>query len=475
VLSDLHLSDAQAPDPKRPLWKRYKGADLFIDGTFGRFLHRLMADVDGPIELVFAGDTFDFDSVTALDPAFSVSWIEARRGLEASEEKSLFKMQVILQAHPAWIDAMKAFLDAGHRAVFIIGNHDIELHWTSVQRLLKEKLGRAIEDESVEVCEWFYISCGDTLIEHGNQYDPYCVCSDPVWPLIQRHGKLSVRMPFGNLASRVMVNGLGLFNPHVDGSYILSTWEYVAFAIRHVRTQPLILFSWLWSAIATLILSLREGLSPAERDPLKVEERVADIARRSNATPRVVRAMKLLHSHPAIYAPWTILRELWLDRALLFAGLLWASFQGFAFLNVLTPIPIAWMLVPLILSMPILVLYSRSVQSEVGKGERLALAAAARLCRLAGVERMIFGHTHHALHQRDEGVEVINTGSWSPAYHDVECTEPFGTKRFACLQPDESGGRTAHLLEWLDAGTPLVTLRRQRPAVAPATDTLAAG
>jgi UDP-2,3-diacylglucosamine pyrophosphatase LpxH len=456
VLSDLHLADAQPLDPKRPLWKRFKNEDLFIDDSFARFLEEAMQEADGPIEIVFAGDTFDFDAVVALpaDPSFPINWLEARRGLDASEEKSLFKMQVILQTHHVWIAALRRFLDAGNRAVFVIGNHDIELHWPSVQRLLREALGRTEEQEDLRICEWFYLSNGDTLIEHGNQYDAYCVCSDPVWPFIERNGTLFVRMPFGNLASKIMLNGMGLFNPNVDSSFIMTMREYLSFFFKYVaRVQPFLLFTWLWSALATAIVSLREGLLPAKRNPLLVEERVADIARRANATPRMVRALKSIHNHPAIFNPWMIIRELWLDRALFFIGLVWISVQGFAFLNVFVSLRVWWMLVPLILLMPLFIFYARSVHSDVDKAERHALEAAEPLCSIAGVERMIFGHTHHALHREQNGVEVINTGSWSPAFEDVQCTKPYGTKRFACIRPRKDGaGREAHLLEWNDVG-----------------------
>jgi UDP-2,3-diacylglucosamine pyrophosphatase LpxH len=452
VLSDLHLADAQELDRKRPLWKRFKSPDLFIDDSFAHFLEAVQREAEGSIELVFAGDTFDFDSVVALpeDPIFPISWLEARRGLDASEQKSLFKMQVILQTHAAWIDALRRFLEAGHRAVFIIGNHDIELHWPSVQRLLLEKLGKTVGDDSVRVCEWFYLSNGDTLIEHGNQYDAYCVCADPVWPFIEREGTLYVRTPFGNLASRIILNGMGLFNPNVDASFIMTMPQYLAYFFKYVaRIQPFLLFTWLWSALTTAIVSLREGLLPSKKSPDQVEERVADIARRANATTRVVRALKSMHKHPAVFNPWMIIRELWLDRALALLGVVWLSVQGFALLNVFVTLSVWWMLVPVLALMPLVIFYARSVQSDVHKAERNALEVAPALCGIAGVTRLIFGHTHRALTKDENGVEVINTGSWSPAFEDPQCTKPYGTKRFACIMPKKDGeGREARLLEW---------------------------
>jgi hypothetical protein len=52
------------------------------------------------VELILAGDTFDFDTIVAIpEPApFPVSWLERMRGLNAEEPKSTWKMRRILEA-----------------------------------------------------------------------------------------------------------------------------------------------------------------------------------------------------------------------------------------------------------------------------------------------------------------------------------------------------------------------------------------
>ena len=237
VLSDVHLADAEIPPPDNPLWKRYKHPDLFVDGSLKRLLEELQRQIDGPIELVLNGDLFDFDSVMVIpeSPDFPVSWLERRRGLNAQEPKSRFKIRRILQDHPMFVQALRAFLLEGHRVVFVIGNHDIELHWPSVQKEIRDHFDLP-EDlrRNVSFAEWFYISGGDTLIEHGSQYDAYCLCSNPIFPLIRKGSKRSVRLPFGNLAGRYMTNGMGLFNPHVESSFIMSLREYLIFFFKHL-------------------------------------------------------------------------------------------------------------------------------------------------------------------------------------------------------------------------------------------------
>ena len=53
-------------------------------------------------------------------------------------------------------------------------------------------------------------------------------------------GKPRVRIPFGDLAARYMLNGMGYFNPHQSENYIMSAVSYLRFFFRYMlRTQPL--------------------------------------------------------------------------------------------------------------------------------------------------------------------------------------------------------------------------------------------
>jgi UDP-2,3-diacylglucosamine pyrophosphatase LpxH len=464
VVSDIHLADAEPPHPRNPLWKRFKRPKHFVDRTFRAFLQDVAAKIpDASVELIFNGDIFDFDAVMSIpeDIEAHVNWLERIRGLAAEETKSRFKMKVILDDHPVWLEAVRAFVLAGNRAIFVIGNHDMELHWPSVRQDLLDRFCLPPEAAGrVRFCEWFYISNQDTLIEHGNQYDAYCLCSNPINPLIKKGGRAYVRLPFGNLAGKFMINGMGLMNPHANSSFIKSSiWEYIVFYYRHVmRTQPLLLWTWFWSACVTLVYSVSEGLLPAMTDPLTVDARVEDISKRSNASPRMVWALKELHVHPAIFNPFKILRELWLDRAILLALIIWGSFQFFSFLRVFSSVSIAWFIIPVALLLPLFIFYARSVQSEVDAAQDAAMGMLGTSAKIAAVRRVVHGHTHLEKHTTVDGIEYLNTGTWSPAYEDVECTKPYGRKCFAWIRPAASGHeRTAELYEWKDDAAERVT------------------
>ena len=469
ILSDIHLANAEVVHPKNPLWKRFRLREHFIDEEFKALLGKVRKEVSsmasGPIELVLNGDIFDFDSVMTLPPSGSsiqFGWLERIRGLSPEEAKSRFKMKEILNAHPVWVAALSEFVLAGNRVVFVIGNHDMELHWPTVQHDLLNWLGLP-EDfrKAVRFCEWFYISNQDTLIEHGNQYDAYCLCSNPIHPLIDKGGKVLVRLPFGNIAGKFMLNGMGLMNPHASDSFIKnSTWEYLGFYYKYVmRTQPFLIWTWFWSALATLFYSLREGFLPAMRDPLTVDARIEEIADRANASVFMVLSLKEVHVHPAIFNPLKILRELWLDRAILLGFIVFGSFQFFSFLNVFASVSLLWFVIPVAVLLPCFIFYARSVQSEVNVMQDATLHLSPLSARITKVKRIVQGHTHEELHNWEGGLEFLNTGTWSPAFYDVECTLPFGRKCFAWIKPGpalaesslpekQSPHRIAELYEW---------------------------
>jgi UDP-2,3-diacylglucosamine pyrophosphatase LpxH len=454
VVSDIHLADAEPPHPKNPLWKRFKRPAHFVDRTFRKFLDWIQGQADGPIELILNGDIFDFDSVMALprDGRFRISWLEHSRGLASEEAKSRFKIAVILKDHDIWRQAIRDFVLAGHRVVFVIGNHDMELHWPGVQRDILDLLELQGDARArVRFCEWFYVSNSDTLIEHGNQYDSYNVCPNPVNPLIRKGNRALVRIPFGNLAGKYMLNGMGLMNPHASESFIKeSIVDYIVFWYRYVvRTQPFLVWTWFWGAWATLLFAFGEGLLPAMSDPLTIEKRVQDIAKRSNSTPEVARTLRELHVHSAVYNPLRLLQELWLDRAALLGLVFFGAFQIFSVFNLFGG-GATWFFVPLFLFLPIFIFYSRTVSSAVEESQRMAFERAPLAARVAGVSRAVQGHTHLERHTVVEGVEYLNTGTWSPAYRDVECTQPFGAKCFAWIKPTPQG-REAALWEWKDA------------------------
>jgi UDP-2,3-diacylglucosamine pyrophosphatase LpxH len=448
IISDLHLCEEEPVNEKFPLWKKYKTRQFFFDHEFQLFLNRIQEMSHGePIELILNGDIFDFDSCTSLpeDPTFYISWLERRRGLHPQEEKSTYKINKILSDHKEWMSALRAFLIKGNRAIFIIGNHDLELHFKSVQTEIMRLLDLPENIKAnIRFNEWFYISNADTLIEHGNQYDPYCMAQDPVSPFIQRFNRLEVRAPFGNLATKYLINGMGFFNPHLDSNYIMTPQQYVSFFLKYIfRAQPFLIITWLWGSTVTLVQSFLDRLRPTLTDPLNIEDRVEKIARKANATPRMVRELKELFVAPAASYPSIIMKELWLDRAFLILAAIVILYILFLQIDNLFRISIWWAFIPFFLFVPFFLFYSRSVKSEVHAYKEPQENILSLAGMITKVSRIVYGHTHIVRHELVGAIEHLNSGTWSPAFLDVECEKPIGQKTFVWIYPDESGLRVA--------------------------------
>jgi len=460
VLSDIHLADAELGHPGSSLWKRYKRPKFFIDQSFKRLLRYLEKEIgDEPAELVLNGDIFDFDSVMRLPkkPEFHISWLESKRGLFPEEKKSRFKMETILADHPVWVNALRQFIQKGHSVVFIIGNHDVELHWPLVQReILKSLRLSEVEESRVRFCEWFYISNQDTAIEHGNQYDDYSVTKNPIHPLIKKGKRIQVRLPFGNIAGRYIMNGMGLFNPHVESSFLMEPKEYIQFLFKYaIKAQPFLLFNWLWGAIVSFWEAMTDGLLPALRDPLFAEQRVQEIAKKANATPEMVRTMNELAVHTAIHNPIKIAQELWLDRFILLLVIAFISFHLYAMIYMISSAPAIWFGLIFALLVPVLIYYSKSIKSNVMEAMEESLKHVPMIAHITKTKRIIFGHTHREQHTMIDQVEVLNTGTWSPAFKDPECKVVMGQACFAWIRAKTAGhdsDRIADLYSWDDPG-----------------------
>lgn len=465
VISDLHLSEAEPVNMRFPLWKKFKTRQFFFDDIFANFLNHLEEKSKGvPIELVLNGDIFDFDSVMALpeQPVFHIHWLERHRGLFPRPERSQFKISKILNDHAHFMKALSDFITRGNKVIFVMGNHDLELHFSTVQEEILKHLNLSEQlRHHVRFVEWFYISNQDTLIEHGNQYDPYCLCEDPINPYVRGYNHIALKLPFGNLACRYIMNGLGFFNPHVDTNYIMSLSDYVKFFLKYMwKAQPGLIFTWFWGSVATMIHSFINRLSAPIRNPLKIEDMIADIAEKSNAEPRMVREMKELFVVPAASNPLLIARELWLDRAFMIFIAFFLIFELFVFIRAVFEISVFWAFIPLFLLLPFFLFYSRSVNSLVSSYKEPDDRILAMSSAITKVNRIIYGHTHHSRHEMVGAVEHLNSGCWSPAFLDVECTKPLDQKTFIWISPSESNTRRAELMKFFEGKSELT-----RPSV----------
>ncbi len=444
VVSDLHLTEIQPIDKRRPLWMSYKGQDHIIDGYFSDMLNYFNS-ISGEVELVLNGDTFDFDTVLTLPDDRKIDWLSNLRGLSSKEWMSSFKMSVIINDHPIWFDAIKEFIARGNRVVFIVGNHDIELYWPSVQQRIYDILDT--DEKSVTFCNSFYISEEDTYISHGHQFDPNCAVKNTINPMIQINGQPMMRLPFGAQVTRYVLNGIGWLNPHCHTNYIKTPSEYLSFFIQYMRAQPLLVWSWFWGSMITFFLSLRDHLHPALKNPLIIDDRISNIAERSNATPAMVRKHQALRVSPACSNPISVFRELWLDRITLLLALLYIAWQCMLHINIAVHISMMWTFIPFIVLLPILVMYSLSVEPSATNKCLLTDQRADYITQITGINRIILGHTHITESFFINDIEYLNPGCWAPAFSEPECINKINDQALVWIKPNGKE-RTAKLYTW---------------------------
>ena len=169
IISDLHLSAGRVAEGN-PL------EDFGSDQEFAALLEEVIAESErdgAEVELIFNGDAFEMlqvPHVAEFSPSFEYP---AEKYHSSSEDDSVLKMEIIVQGHRAFFDALGRFLRVGpprRHVTFIKGNHDLNLHWTGVQSVIREALGARSGRHSLVAFEERRISREGIYIEHGNQY-----------------------------------------------------------------------------------------------------------------------------------------------------------------------------------------------------------------------------------------------------------------------------------------------------------------
>jgi UDP-2,3-diacylglucosamine pyrophosphatase LpxH len=169
IVSDMHLGAGYGHEGNRL-------EDFDQDGAFAELVRHLVSESERlgePMELVFAGDTFEFLQVPALDareayePAREYA---AERYAPTDEASSRRKMDLIIQGHPLFFRSLRELLSSPLCSIcFIKGNHDINLHWGQVQALIVAALG-ADRAPGRLTFEERCLSRESIYVEHGNQY-----------------------------------------------------------------------------------------------------------------------------------------------------------------------------------------------------------------------------------------------------------------------------------------------------------------
>jgi UDP-2,3-diacylglucosamine pyrophosphatase LpxH len=137
------------------------------------------------VELVFAGDTFDFLRVP----------VDGRWPRHIDAAIALRKWDASASAHATFLDGLAAWLRATRRSVwFLVGNHDLEIQFPEVQEAIRARLGAGdrVHFPGNEL-RW-----GELEVLHGHTLDSMFAVEGE--PFLEAGGRPILNLPWGAVA-----------------------------------------------------------------------------------------------------------------------------------------------------------------------------------------------------------------------------------------------------------------------------------
>jgi UDP-2,3-diacylglucosamine pyrophosphatase LpxH len=229
-----------------------RGCDGFESPKELEALFVELAGREGPVELILAGDFFDFLQIGKVPKGED----RASLTIDRSEYRELFAALKRFRAEP------------GKRVIYLPGNHDAESFWNKeIQETLRE---RGLVDEFA----YYYLASVETgggqrvvYCEHGNQFDPENSVGDYLDPLDTPLGHHVVMdgtrriAPFGEISSGLDLSEIKMVYPLVAiPAWIASRYFYnLAGKVASYLLVPLIVAYAVYKVIAFLISRATDG------------------------------------------------------------------------------------------------------------------------------------------------------------------------------------------------------------------------
>ncbi len=461
VISDLHLGEDLRPGGANVSYLRHLAT---LERELEKFLahytaHRLD---ERPWRLVVNGDMVDFMSVMILPGVEEFDDEEDRLyGLGFGERQSQKKMERVIARHQGVFKRLGEFVAAGNELVIVVGNHDVEFHYPSVQRTLVEWLSgltlgigadegaRAEFAGRISFCPWFYYKEDLIYIEHGHQYDEYCSFDyllHPVTPNRDLNKKSRIALSVAHAGMRYFANQIPDYDPRTAehwgfGDYVRWAWtQGLRGAVRLAYFYGLLVWR-----LVELWYSLR-GVD-SERRQLH-HARLRELSAHWKMSEEKLLALDSLRREPVTRRFWKLLAALFIDRLLLgIAALVTAG----VFVGHLHGI---WKAVGALATVVAFACVNQALNHIRLESSANKLRATTSLIQgLVCAPLIVFGHSHTpekvAL---ANGATYFNTGTW--ASDDAE-------QSFTHLMvvSDENGAPKAELKQWRDgASAPYVRL-----------------
>lgn len=464
IVSDLHLGGPLRPaptaDPDGPLRVGFGALRevVRLDHALARFVdhhreHRPRGG--GRWTLVFNGDTVDFlhmDLRPEGEDAPAPEGDEHLYGLSFAADRAVWKLGVIAAYHRRTFAALARFVEAGHRVVLVVGNHDVDLWFADVRQAFVERVAAHADDpavirDGVRFEPWFFFERGRVYIEHGHRFDPYATFPDPLAPLAADRARY-LAPNFGHFGLRYFANRIRSFPIHdLDQQDLGDLWRWIK------RHSPLYVLKATWQILAFLWhyvrANARDRFSRRRREAATRARRRARLrkfsARYGLPLGRILALDNLRKPHIG-QSVFRLAHGLMLDRILLIGLVLCGLVVGVSLddaetgtgvaLGTMAFCALAWWQFDR--TRP-----SADIHPLLGRMAR-------RVGRLSGAPVVVFGHTHRPVLRRLGRTRWLNPGAWEhvprhrPHRLDAPCDCP---ARYGLIDgPAERP--VAHLQRW---------------------------
>jgi UDP-2,3-diacylglucosamine pyrophosphatase LpxH len=414
AFSDVHLGSdlvsyaiPDAPRRTRVSIKRDRDLSALLDW------YRTHRTDDRPWRLVIGGDFIDFSGMSVMAGGNEIVTMpteeELAHGLGGAADHSVAKLKLVMAHHASVMQSLADFVAAGNQLVIVRGNHDIDLHWDSVQAEFRAGLRALAEvpEGSIEFAPWFYYEEGLLYLEHGHQYDSYCSHEHVLYPVAPGDPS-RISLSLSDVLIRYIVRPTrGLVEGGHEKRGIV---DYVRFAFSLGVRGTFSLASRFVEANRALFSLWRDHVgSMAKRSRRENDRRVRRLSVAYRISLKRLRALMRLQHKPATASFGAIVTSLMLDRLALATLAVVAFVTLFAFhehWTVLVPVTLALAAITLVCRKLWLVRHTPEPSAELR--ERSALVA-----RLFPAAFIVMGHTHLPEMKPTEATTYVNLGAWA--------------------------------------------------------------
>lgn len=454
AFSDVHLG-SDLVQHARPEAPRAHAGSLRRDRDLAALLdwYRERPVGGHPWRLLIGGDFIDFSGMSVMfgaEPSADRTELtdeELAHGLGGAADHALAKLRLVMEHHAPVMQALSAFLRAGHLLVVIPGNHDADWHWESVQAEFRTALSRGggVLPTQIEFSSWFYYEEGVIYLEHGHQYDTYCSHDHVLYPVSPNDPRRTTCSLSDILVRYVVRPTRGMTE---GGHDQMRASDYLRFALSLGASGMLALVGRFLSVLHAALGLWQEHSSEATRRVAREHERKLRVFGEARQF-RIERLLELvrLQLPPLTRSFAGIVSSLMLDHVLLglsllgalLASLIWPEHWG-------TALECGTGLV-LCLS----VLRRTWLRREGVEPSSMLRERAGSVARLFPAAVVVMGHTHlPEVGPTAARATYVNLGGWAEEEAPEGRLPALPATRTHLVLTRAAAGPTAQLMTWRD-------------------------